>query len=93
MKDKMEWEYKITKSDLGYNIYRIKEENWIINMEWLQRDTYTLNRDYARTFYTITDAMSNLVIARSKWKRETPTTSIKKSESEDIREKRSWSEL
>lgn len=89
----MKREYKITRSDLGYNVYRKREENWIIRLEWLQRDTYTLNRNYARTFYNLDDAISNLVIARSRWEKETPTTSTKKSGYEGVREKTSWSEL
>ena len=93
MKQWKKREYKITKSDLGYNVYRRKEEDWLIYLEWLQRGTYTLNRKFARTFYNLDDAISNLVIARSRWEKETPTTSIKKSESEGRREKTSWSEL
>ena len=88
------WEYKITKSDLWYQIYRIStDETGIVIMERLQRNSYTSNRDYARTFYTLNDAMGALVIARSKWKKETPTTSTKKSGLEEEKEKRSWSEL
>lgn len=75
------WEYKITKSDLGYNVYRTKEEDWIISLEWLQKDTYTLNRNFARTFYHINDATSALVIARKIWKIE--ETSKEKSKFED----------
>ena len=86
-------EYRITKSDLWYQIYRKKEEeNWIIRMERLQRDTYTLNRDFARTFYHLNDATSALVIARIQWKK-TPTTSIKKSGLVEGKEKKSWHEL
>ena len=89
----MKREYKITKSNLGYNVYRKKEEGWIISMERLQRDTYTLNRDFARTFYHLDDAISALTIAKAKWEKETSTTPTKKSESEGVREKTSWSEL
>ena len=35
-------------------------------MERLQRNSYTTNRDFARTFYTLNDAMGALVIAKSK---------------------------
>lgn len=85
-------EYKITKSDLGYHVYRRKEDNGMLRLEWLQRNSYTLNRDFARTFYTLNDAEGALVIARKKWDAIT-TTSTKKSESEDKGEKTSWSEL
>lgn len=86
----MKREYKITKSNLGYNVYRVWEENWFIRMERLQNNSYTLNRDFAKTFYHLNDATSALVIAKSKW--ETLTTSIKKSGSEGKREKKSWYE-
>lgn len=86
--------YYITKSDLGYQIYRVKEnENWTTNMEWLQRNSYTLNRSFARTFYNLTDASSAFTLARTQWDKRTSTTSTKKSESEDGIEKKSWQEL
>ncbi len=89
----MKREYKITRSDLGYNIYRKKElEDWTVRLEWLQRNSYTLNRDFARTFYNINDATSALVIAKFQWD-TINTTSTKKSESEEQGEKTSWSEL
>jgi len=83
------WEYKITKSDLWYQVYR---EDWEIR-ERLQRESYTSNRYFARTFYHLDDAIGALVGERIKWKKETPTTSTKKSKSEEVREKISWSEL
>lgn len=66
MSDTNEREYKITKSDLGYKVYRQKgdEDNRIV--EWLQKETYTYNKEYARTFYTLNDAMSSLVLAKVK---------------------------
>lgn len=78
-------EYKITKSNLWYNVYRKKEEDWFIYLEWLQKNTYTLNRDYARVFYTIEDAVNNLLIARRKWK-ETDTISKETGNSWDKKE-------
>lgn len=90
----MDWEYKITNSSLWYNVYRRKEEDWRLIIEWLQKDTYTLNRDFARTFYHIQDAESALVVERARWRKGiTSTTSIKESESEEHKEKTSWSEL
>lgn len=67
----------------------------MIKMERLQRDTYTLNKDFARTFYHLDDAISALTIAKSKCSKgkEISTTSIRKSDSEERREKTSWSEL
>jgi len=86
-------EYKIAKTGLGYKIYRKREENGIMNMEWLQRDTYTPDIEYAKVFYHMNDAISALVLAKIRWAKETPTISIRKSESEERREKTSWSEL
>lgn len=94
MSDTNKREYKIVKSWLGYNVYRKQElKNWMIKMERLQRDTYTLNKDFARTFYHLEDALSALTIAKCKEWKETSTTSIRKSESEERKEKTSWSEL
>ena len=96
MKERIKWKryYYITRCDLGYQIYRIKEnENGTTNMERLQRDSYTLNKDHARTFYNLTDATSAFTLARTKWEKRTSTTFTKKSESEEWEEKRSWGEL
>ena len=92
----MKREYKIGKTDLWYNVYRRKEENWLLRVEWLQNWTYTLNRGFAKTFYHFDDATSALVIAKTrdtKWLEETDTTSEKKSDSEDKVEKQSRSEF
>ena len=50
-----------------------------------------VDKGSAKTFYTQDSAVSALVIMKAKW--ETPTTSTKKSESEETGEKKSWSEL
>ena len=90
----MGWEYYIAKSDLWYKIYREKEEWWTKKRERLQIDTYTLNKGFAKTFYHLSNAISALVLARIKWRKEImPTISTKKSESEGHKEKTSWSEL
>lgn len=86
-------EYNITKSDLGYHICRVKEENWIEMKEWLQNNAWSKNAEFAKTFYHLSDATSALVLARIRWRKETPTTSARKSELEGIKEKKSWSEL
>ena len=90
------WEYKIARTSLWFKIYRKKEENGIMTMEWLHKDWYTLRLEEARVFYHINDAMSALVVEKIRCQKETPetsTTSIKKSDSEEQKEKRSWSEL
>lgn len=85
--------YYITEWDLGYHVFRIDPETEI--KEWLQNDTYTPHKEYARTFYHLDSAISNLTIAKAKCLKgkETSTTSIKKSESEEHKEKTSWSEF
>lgn len=97
MKEKrVKWKryYYITRCDLGYNIYRYKEEeNWTVRMEWLMNNWYTMNKNYAKVFYNESDVESAFTIARAKWEKETHTISTRKSESEGIREKKSWSEL
>jgi hypothetical protein len=67
----------------------------MIRLEWLQRNSYTLHRDFARTFYHLDDAVSALSVEKMRClkEKETPTTSTKKSESEGHKEKTSWSEL
>ena len=50
-------EYRIAKSDLGRNIYKRKEENWLRQMRFLDwKGTWTLRKDYAKTFYHRGDA-------------------------------------
>ena len=82
-------EYKITKSNLGYNVYREKE--WRI--EWLQKNSYTLNRDFARTFYHLDDAISNLTLAKFQWEKIKLDSLTEKKESEKKSEKTYWGEL
>lgn len=77
-------EYKITKGNLGYHVYRKKEIWKIIRLEWLQRNSYTIHKQFARTFYHLSDAISALVIERAKC--QTDTTSREKLDTEDITE-------
>jgi len=60
-------EYFITKSDLWYHVFRKKTENGLETVEWLQNNSYTLNRNFAKTFYHLDDAKGALVLARRKW--------------------------
>ena len=87
------WKYHITSWDLWFHVFRIDTEDNFWTREWLQNDTYTLNKNYAKIFYNIDSALSALQIAKAKWKKEISTTSIKKSEYEELKEKISWSEL
>lgn len=90
-----DWSYKIIESHdgLGYIVYRISWDENLYKVEWLWKSDWVISRSNARVFVTQEEALSNLVIAKFRWKKETVTTSTKKSESEGRREKTSWSEL
>ena len=61
------WEYKIVKSDLGRNIYKKKEKDWLIHIRFLyHHDRRWLNKARARTFYHKEDALSTLIIMKVK---------------------------
>ena len=60
-------EYKITKSDLGWNIYKKKEEGWFISVRFLNWQwKWTLRKEFARTFYHREDAISALAVMKIK---------------------------
>jgi hypothetical protein len=64
--------YKIFKTDLGYWIYKKREKDWFISMRFLDwKDKWTLNKDCARTFYHREDAVSALVLIKTKDGKET----------------------
>jgi hypothetical protein len=82
-------EYKIENSDLWYKIFRHPKE------DEQNKEYYSVSKDwdkknYARIFFHRADAESALVIIRTKWKKETESTS---STREEKVEKQSWSEL
>ena len=89
----MKRQYRITRCNLGYNIYRKREEDWLLYMERLEKKgVYSMNKNYAKTFYNLNDAESFLVIEKIyEWKQETDTTSEKKPKSDVKRKKQSWS--
>lgn len=65
-------EYKITKSDLWYNIYKIRKQDWFISMYFLNwANRWTLNKKYAKTFYNRNDALSSLVLIKRKDEKNT----------------------
>lgn len=61
-------DYRISKSDLGRNIYKRKvEENWLRQMRFLDwKGAWTLNKTYARTFYHRWDAEGVLWVMKIK---------------------------
>ena len=81
----MKREYKIVKSpdNLWYLIYRISWDENFYKVEWLGKNDRILNREKAKIFVNKDDALSNLIIAKFRW-RKTITTSIKKSGWEDL---------
>lgn len=61
------WEYKITKTNLWYIIYKRIEWKWFISVWFLMpHDKWWLDKDSARIFYTKDDALSGLVIIKRK---------------------------
>lgn len=60
-------EYKIVKSDLGWNIYKKLEKDWKLSIWFLGWDgKRILNKSYAKTFYHREDALAALVITKTK---------------------------
>lgn len=82
-------EYKITKGNLGYHVFR--EKDWV--KEWLQNNSCTLDRNHAKTFYHLDSAISALTIFRARWNTIELDSLQEKRESEEKLEKTSWSEL
>lgn len=65
-------EYKIFKTQLGYSIYRKKEEWKLLTVEFLNwHKERTPNKTIAKTFYHEEDAVSALTILkhRDEWKK------------------------
>lgn len=61
------WEYKITKSDLGRNIYKKREKNGYISLRFLgSNNKRVLNKDAAKIFYHRETALSALVVIKTK---------------------------
>lgn len=64
MRGMKEREYKITRCDLWYNIYK-KLEDWALwyLSSWKKR---TLNKDHAKVYFHRDEAVSDLVIIKVK---------------------------
>jgi len=61
------WKYRIVKNFIGYNIYKKREKDWMISVWFLwPNDKWVLNKDHARTFYTLDDAIGNLSVIKFK---------------------------
>ena len=66
-------EYRIIRSDLGRNIYKKKEGNWFISVRFLgSQGKRVLKKDMAKIFYHREDAVSGLVICKSKDEHKSP---------------------
>jgi hypothetical protein len=67
MSDTKQREYRITLSDLWYNIYRRFDNDGMLYLEFLcHNDRWSRNKKFARTFYTKQDAEWYLVLIRRK---------------------------
>jgi hypothetical protein len=59
------WNYKITKTELGWIIYRKYEKGWLISIRFLSWDNkWVINKWSARVFYNKEDALSALTIKK-----------------------------
>lgn len=60
--------YRIARTDLGYNICKKKEnENWTMEYWFLwPKNTWILDKSYAKTFYTESDAGGALSIMKTR---------------------------
>ena len=64
-------EYRIIRTDLGYNIYKKLEKNGYISLRFLgSNNKRVLNKDAAKIFYHRETALSALVVIKAKdeWK-------------------------
>ena len=60
-------EYKIARCDLWFNIYRKREQNWLISLWFLwPNDKRVLRKEFAKVYYHKEDALSALVIVKRK---------------------------
>ncbi len=82
------WEYKIYKTNLGYWIYRKKYVGKILMVQFLHaKDLRWTQKSTARTFYSKEEALSALVIMKTRG--DTPVEEPIKEE----KEKQSRSDL
>lgn len=59
------WDYKITKTELWYIIYRKYEKDWMLSVRFLSWDNrWVINEGSARVFYNKEDALSALTIKK-----------------------------
>lgn len=59
------WNYKITKTELGWIIYRKYGKDWLISIRFLSWDNkWVINKWSARVFYNKEDALSALTIKK-----------------------------
>ena len=62
--ERKEREYRITRCDLWYNIYK-RQGNWLIR--YLSTDKkWILKKDYARVYFHREEAISDLIIMRAR---------------------------
>lgn len=64
------WEYKIKEAELGYIIYKINDDNWIISVLYRTGKERNPKRRTAKEYIFQNDAISSLIVAKMKWESE-----------------------
>lgn len=60
-------EYRIVRVDLWWNIYKKREKDWLISVRFLgSQGKRVLNKDMAKIFYHREDAVSALMVIKTK---------------------------
>ena len=68
----MKRQYRITKNNLGYIVYKKKEEDWFIELRFLwPNNKRELEKSYAKTYYHKEDALDALIIMKVRDAKET----------------------
>lgn len=65
------WEYKIAKTNLWFQVYRKEEIDWMFRMDWLwANQKWIKDKNCAKLFYHQEDALSNLTLAKYRWRKD-----------------------
>lgn len=64
------WEYKIKEAELGYIIYKINDDNWVVSVLYRTGKERNSKRRTAKEYIFQNDAISSLIVAKMKWESE-----------------------
>ena len=65
-------QYRISRNNLGYIVYKKKEEDWLIELRFLwPNNKRELEKNYAKTYYHKDDALNALIVNKVKDAKET----------------------